>query len=120
MRSIIIQSWLCFSLARETLGRDVLHGEFIERSAPDDYDPWIDARIQSWFWHKFRARWSGLKKTLSEHDYSEKQRRAQECVTVTEESVGILASINRLDSKLCPVFLFVHMLLYFMTNIVEG
>ncbi|KAK0624003.1 hypothetical protein B0T14DRAFT_478080 [Immersiella caudata] len=117
-----IQSWLFFGLATETLGRDIPHGEFIERSAHGGSDGWIDLRIPSWFWHQLRARWTSLKNTMSEHEYNEKQQRARACVTATKKMLDILDSMvyrPGLDLELGPVLLSVHMLLYLIATIIS-
>ena len=120
-----IQSWLFFGLATETLGRDISHAEFIEKSAPDSSvsDGCIDPRIPSWFWHELRARWTGLKNTSSEHELDEKQKRARACVTATKKMLVIFDSkVYRpgVDLELGPVLVSVHMLLYIIATIIPN
>ena len=109
----IIQSWLLFCLASEVLGRDVTHGEFLERCAVGTSKTSIDLQIPLWLWVELKA--------LSTDAYEQKERELNHGCG----SVLIILGFRDFDAEegyteLSLVVLSVHMLLYLNCDIFDS
>ena len=118
----VIQTWLFFDLASEALGRDIGHGEFLEKHSVSSSGKSIDPRIPGWFWTELIARWRRLAKTPDRNEYKREENKLKDCCEFSTLILGLLephkdSDVEDGDTELALALLSVQMLLYLIYSI---
>jgi hypothetical protein len=117
----VIQTWLFFGLASEALGRDIAHGEFLEKNSTSSSGQSIDLRIPLRFWSELVARWTRLAKIPDRNKYEREEKKLEDCCNFTTVVLCLLElhgepKAEDGDTELALVLLSVHMLLYLISR----
>jgi hypothetical protein len=114
-----------FGLASEALGRDIAHGEFLEKNSTSSSGQSIDLRIPLRFWSELVARWTRLAKIPDRNKYEREEKKLEDCCNFTTVVLCLLElhgepKAEDGDTELALVLLSVHMLLYLISSILRS